>query len=480
MYRSFLNLLTFLGDFVFLNLAFAAIYWLRFESGILTQSYAPEHDLADYFGIMLLFWAGWFALFLLAGLYRNWTKESRLDQAIVVVKTISLGILLIFLFTGVDQIAQAWRTRDWHVLFTQTKTAILAQYWASLVFFAVFNRISLATFFKRLLVRGIGADRVIIVGANDSGRELRHKLQQFPALGYQVAGYVDDDGRKKGRDYDELPVFGTYSDLTDICVRNRIASVIISKVSSSPNEIMKIIQYCAPTRVTVHMEPDLMDVIKGHLKTHQLYGIPLLVLLPEHMPDWQAQIKRFTDIALSFAVLLLGFPLWALISILIKLDSPGPVIYKQERVGQNGKPFTILKFRTMVADAEKLSGPVWAGQADPRTTRSGRFLRKTRLDEIPQFLNVLKGEMSMVGPRPEREFFIQKLKEEIPIYVRRMKMKPGITGWAQVKHHYDQSIEDVKQKVLYDLYYFENMSMRLDLKILLKSVWVVFTGKGAH
>jgi exopolysaccharide biosynthesis polyprenyl glycosylphosphotransferase len=198
------------------------------------------------------------------------------------------------------------------------------------------------------------------------------------------------------------------------------------------------------------------------------------------MPGWEAQIKRLMDITVSIAVLALGAPVWLLVAAVIKLTSPGPVVYNQLRVGRNGKNYTMYKFRSMYQDAEKRSGPTWASENDPRITPVGRFIRKTRLDEIPQFYNVLKGEMSLVGPRPERPFFVEQLKLEIPWYVRRIKMKPGITGWAQVKHKYDASIEDVKQKVMYDLYYFENMSITLDIKIILRTFWVVFTGKGAH
>lgn len=480
MFHYFSKLLVFISDFIFLNFAFILVFWLRFQSGYLPESYDPNKFLGDYVFIMLGFWGFWFVLFLFAGLYRNWTKESRFDQVTVVVKTITAGIAVIFLATGWSQIVRFIKIHDWHVLFTTTKTAIIFQYWISLCVFASLNRILIDTFFKQLLVRGIGVTGVIVVGANESGIELKIKLGKYPALGYRVIGFVDDDGRKKGTVVDGLPVIGTYSDLPGICKHYNVASVIISRVSRSPNEIMKIIKYCAPEKITIHMEPDMMDVITGHLKTHQLYGFPLLVLLPEHMPGWQANIKRFMDIAISIIVLAVGLPLWLLIAFFIKLDSKGPLVYRQERIGQNGKPFIMSKFRTMVADAEKYSGPVWAGKHDPRITRVGRVLRKTRLDEIPQFINVLKGEMSTVGPRPEREFFIEKLKEEIPIYARRMKMKPGITGWAQVKHHYDTTIDDVKEKVMYDLYYFENMSVRLDVKIMLQSIWVVLTGKGAH
>jgi exopolysaccharide biosynthesis polyprenyl glycosylphosphotransferase len=198
------------------------------------------------------------------------------------------------------------------------------------------------------------------------------------------------------------------------------------------------------------------------------------------MPAWEAQIKRIMDVVVSLGVLVIGCPLWCAIAALIRLTSKGPAIYNQERIGQNGKPFVMRKFRSMYQDAEQRTGPTWATKKDPRVTPVGRFLRTTRLDEIPQFTNVLLGDMSLVGPRPERAFFIEQLSKEIPWYVRRIKMKPGITGWAQVKHKYDSSIDDVRQKVMYDLYYFENMSILLDLKIILHTVLVVFTGKGAH
>jgi len=254
----------------------------------------------------------------------------------------------------------------------------------------------------------------------------------------------------------------------------------MAHVSGSANEILRILNYCGDIRVTIYMVPSLMDVITGHLKTHQIFGIPLLVLLQDHMAPWEAQVKRLMDIIVSTGILCFGAPFWLAVAAAIRINSPGPMIYKQLRVGRNGKNFIMFKFRSMYQDAEKRSGPTWASKDDPRITPVGKFIRKTRLDEIPQFWNVFKGEMSLVGPRPERPYFVEQLKTEIPWYIRRIKMKPGITGWAQVKHKYDASIEDVKQKVMYDLYYFENMSVTLDIKIILNTFLVVLTGKGAH
>ena len=391
------------------------------------------------------------------------------------------GTLVICLLTSAQQIIDFAHTGDWKVFFTRTKLATLLTYGGCMLFFATVSRFAIHSLLPLLFSRGIGVSKVLIIGANASGERLVKEIHAYAKLGYRVAGFIDDDGRKTGQHRRRVPgarhLFGHSVNSQDASASRRI---IVAHVSDSANEIMKVLNYCGDITVTVYMVPSLMDVITGHLKTHQVFGIPLLVLLQDHMPGWEAQIKRLMDITVSLGVLIVGAPVWLLVAAVIKLTSPGPVVYKQLRVGQNGKNYTMYKFRSMYQDAEKRSGPTWASHNDPRITPVGRFIRKTRLDEIPQFLNVLKGEMSLVGPRPERPFFVEQLKQEIPWYVRRIKMKPGITGWAQVKHKYDASIEDVKQKVMYDLYYFENMSIKLDIKIILRTFWVVLTGKGAH
>jgi exopolysaccharide biosynthesis polyprenyl glycosylphosphotransferase len=196
------------------------------------------------------------------------------------------------------------------------------------------------------------------------------------------------------------------------------------------------------------------------------------------MPEWEKKVKRALDLLFSFFALLITLPVTSVIAALIKIESEGPIIFKQKRTGQNGKEFNVYKFRSMVNDAEKLSGPVWSTKDDPRITKIGKFIRKVRIDEIPQMLDVLKGEMSLVGPRPERPYFVEKLSKEIPLYKRRLKVRPGVTGWAQVKHKYDETLEDVNTKLRYDLFYIENMSLRMDFKILFRTIFVVLFGKG--
>ncbi len=471
---------TFFFDVVAINVAFWATFWLRFKSGWFPEAYDPDTAIAGYTIPMIMLTAAWLFLFFFTGLYRDWYKESRLDEFVVVLKTVLAGVFVLFLITGAPQITEFARTGRPGVLFTRTKLATLLTYGGCMLFFATVNRFSMHTLLAWLFTKGIGRHNVLIVGANPSGEKLLDELRHYPHMGHNVVGFVDDDGRKRGRSYGDLPVLGTYSDIPELVRKHAVEAMIISEVSNSPNEILRIIEYCGDIRVTIYMVPSLLDIITGHLKTNQVFGVPLMVLLHDHMPSWEAQVKRIVDVTVSLLVLGLGAPLWLLVAAAVRASSHGPAVFRQERIGRNGKPFIMMKFRSMYADAETRSGPVWATEDDPRITPVGRFLRKTRLDEIPQFINVLKGEMSLVGPRPERAYFIEQLRKEIPWYVRRIKMKPGITGWAQVKHKYDASIEDVKKKVMYDLYYFENMSIMLDLKIMFHTIMVVFTGKGAH
>jgi exopolysaccharide biosynthesis polyprenyl glycosylphosphotransferase len=474
------KLFTFIFDVLAINVAYFAAFWLRYKSNLFPEAFDPDLDLASHLYPSLIVSSLWIILFFFTGLYRDWYKESRLDELFVVGRTVFIGMFLLFLVTSAPQVMEFVQQGDPRVLFTRTKIPILLTYGGCMLFFAATNRFLMHTLLALLFSRGIAISKVLIIGANPSGEQLALDINRFPKLGYRIAGYIDDDGRKKGTMCNDYRVLGTYSDIPQVVKKERISGIIISHVSTSPNEIQKILEYCGDVRVNIYMIPTLMDVITGHFKTHQIFGVPLMVLLQDHMPAWEAQIKRLMDIAVSATVLLLGAPVCLVLSIIIRATSEGPAVYKQVRVGRNGKNYTMLKFRSMYIDAEKRSGPQWATENDPRITPVGRFLRKTRLDEIPQFLNVLKGEMSLVGPRPERPHFVEILKKEIPWYVRRIKMKPGITGWAQVKHKYDESIEDVKQKVLYDLYYFENMTIVLDLKIMLRTILVVFTGKGAH
>jgi len=478
--RFFEKLITFIFDVLTINAAFAATFWLRYISNVFPETYNPALNFAEYVIPSIILTVAWVLLFFFTGLYRNWYKESRIDEFLVVTRTVLFGIFLLFILISADEIIHFATTGIRPVLLTKTQFGMLSTYAIIMLLFATVNRFAMHTLWVWLFSKGIGIDNVLIVGSSQSGETLVREICSHPQLGYRVIGFADDDGRKKGGACAGLPVLGTYSMLPEVIKKNNVKGIIISEVSSSPNEILRILNYALDSNVTIYLVPSLMDVIAGHLKTHQIFGVPLIVLLQDHMPSWEAQIKRIMDILSSLMILICGAPLWLITAVIIRANSPGPILFKQERVGQNGRQFIMIKFRSMYKDAEKMTGPTWATEDDPRITPVGRFLRKTRLDEIPQFINVLRGEMSLVGPRPERAYFIEMLKQEIPWYIKRIKMKPGITGWAQVKHKYDATIEDVKQKVMYDLYYFENMSILLDIKIIVRTLLVVVTGKGAR
>lgn len=471
---------TFIFDILAINIALFFAVWLRYKSNFFPQSFDSNLSLASYTTPAMIMTGSWIFLFFFTGLYRDWWKESRIDEFFVVARTIITGMFILLLITTAPQIIEFAQKGDPAILFTPTKLPILLTYGGSMLFFATANRFTMHTILSFLFAKGIAVNRVLVIGVNDSSRKLIKDLSFYPHQGYSVSGFIDNNSENKNSEYSGHKVLGTYEDIPHIVRKEKIHGLIISHISTNADDILKVLEHCGDLRLTIYMIPTLMDVITGHLKTHQIFGVPLLVLLQDHMPSWQAQIKRLMDIVISVCVLTLGAPVWLLTALLIRLTSPGPAVYSQVRVGRNGKNYTMYKFRSMYIDAEKRSGPQWAKENDPRITPFGRFVRKTRLDEIPQFINVLRGEMSLVGPRPERPFFVEQLKKEIPWYVRRIKMKPGITGWAQVKHKYDESIEDVKQKVMYDLYYFENMSILLDVKILIRTILVVFTGKGAH
>jgi exopolysaccharide biosynthesis polyprenyl glycosylphosphotransferase len=334
------------------------------------------------------------------------------------------------------------------------------------------GRMFLRSLQRRMLIAGIGTHHALIVGSPVRSRELYEGVARYPALGYRVVGYVrvDKQPKKRGKRWDHgVQVLGSIEDLSRLIVRENIQQILIALDSKDHGRLLDIIAECSAHRVGLKIVPDLYDIISGQARTNQIYGFPLIEISPVLMPPWEEATKRLIDVCVSTAALFIGLPLWLCIAGAIKIESRGPALYRQDRVGKDGEHFNIIKFRSMVENAET-AGPQWAHRRDSRVTKVGWFLRKLHLDEIPQLWNVLLGDMSLVGPRPERPMFVEQLAREIPLYRRRLKVRPGITGWAQVKHSYDESIDDVRKKVQYDLFYIENMSLRMDLKIIFNTV----------
>ena len=458
------QLLLFVLDFVCINFSWIVYYWFRMKSGIF-----PDVSQQDFWMPMLVICTYWMFLFFFFGMYRTWYMQSRLDELTEMFKTISFGTLLLFFLIFIDDQGIGSPT--------QSRLSIAA-YWLMMNIFVGAGRLAIHTIQRKLLEAGIGRKNSAIVGWSEKARALYHSLKKFPALGFNVVGFVTLQNDTQENEHDGIPLLGNLQMIDLIITQHRIKEVLIALDSSEHNKLLDVIAACNAADVHLKIIPDLYDIISGQARTNQIYGFPLIEIMPKLMQPWEKFLKRIIDIFVSLCTLVITLPLTLFVAAIIKITSRGSVFYMQERVGKEGKHFRILKFRTMREDAEKLTGPVWAGKNDPRVTPIGNILRKTRIDEIPQLFNVLEGDMSLVGPRPERPYFVEKLSHEIPLYSRRLKVRPGVTGWAQVKHKYDESIEDVKKKLEYDLYYIENMSLRLDLKILLNTISVVLLGKG--
>lgn len=471
--------LVFWADLAAMNLALALIFWLRHRGGVSHEGSDPTRTFWDFEKLAFILSLVGTGYFFFKGLYRDWSLHSRAVQVAVVSRDATFFCFLVLAVTNGTYLLDAFRHGRISQVITAPRLLILVSYWLTVLALVNGFRLLVQMFVRSLLARGWGQDRLLILGATEAGVRIRDELASAPELGWKTMGIVDENPALRGRDFNGTPVLGKYAELPHLIRTHRVNGIIISHESSSHNEILRVLSYVAEFPITIFIVPDLYDAASGHFKTNAVHGIALKELFPEHMPGWEADLKRFIDISASVFGLILTGPLMLMLMGIIRWDSRGPAFYGQERVGQYGRRFWLYKFRTMRTDAEAL-GPQWASKKDPRVTRLGRILRRTRLDELPQFWNVLKGDMSLVGPRPEREHFINQLKHEVPLYLRRLKMKPGLTGWAQVKHRYDTSLEDVKTKVLFDLWYFENMSVPLDLMILLRTVWVVFTGKGAQ
>ncbi len=448
-------------DFFAVNLAWICYYLLRVESRIIEVQAQP--DLIMPMMIMYLFWLSVFIFF---GLYRAWYAKSRTDEFAAIFRAISVGCMGLFFVIFFDDERNATYSAN---------RSIILMYWVLMLFFVGVGRIGVRSFRKRLLMRGIGQSETIIVGTGAKAIELFESVKKYPALGYKVIGFLSLDDTKSLL---PLPVLGVIDNIPELIQSRGIRNILLALDSQQRETVLSVVSLSTGFDVSIKIIPDMYDIISGQARTNQIYGFPLIEIMPHIMQPWEESAKRLTDIIVSILILTISSPIWIFAAIAIRLNSPGPLVYSQERVGFNGKLFYMHKFRSMYQDAESRTGPVWATTNDPRITSVGRFLRKTRLDEIPQFFDVVRGEMSLVGPRPERPHFVDMLSKEIPLYKRRLSVKPGITGWAQIKQGYDTSIEDVKSKVRYDLFYIENMSFRMDIKILLMTFYVMITGKG--
>ena len=451
--------------------------------------------------VVALVVVGWLFLFAFSGLYGERYAGGRFDELMTLAKVTAFGVLVLFFSYYLER------------LMPGALRPALAFYSVAVAGCVGVARLAVRSAQKALILRGYGRHRAVVVGWSDRVESLYHDLARYPAAGIEVVGAVrlrhaepvvlhatrgihdagrePDDGPERPRYAagDALPTgtievtaagapHAAIAELPGLIDRLGVRDVLIALGSDDHRYLDEVLRVCDGRPVSLKLVPDFYTAVGGMARTEHIYGLPLIEVLPEPIPAWEKRTKRLLDVVTSAVVLAVGLPVWLVLGALVRMTSPGDAIYRQVRVGKGGQPFTMLKFRTMVDGAERETGPVWAVTADTRVTPLGKWLRRLRLDEVPQLWNVLVGEMSLVGPRPERPHFVELLVREIPLYSRRHRVQPGITGLAQVKWRYDADLEDVRQKLKYDLFYIENMSLRTDTKIMLQTVRTALMGKG--
>lgn len=460
-----------LNDFISAMVAWGLMFVFRKTYIGGNRLFADDNIIFDhnfYIGITVipLFWV---ALYFITGTYREFYRKSRLAEIYKTFITTIGGVAFLF-FTLIlddqidDDITNYYRTVT--VLFT-----------LHFVFTAA-GRILLLNRVKSQVRRGLIGYNTIIVGGNENAVQLYNDIRDpQKGFGYYLTGFIDTNGSSGNGLAEHLPRLGRLADLERVAGADNIKEVIIAIETSEHHRLSEIINTLADTKVIIKIIPDMYDILSGSVKMSNVIGAPLIEIYPDMMPFWQRILKRVIDVAASSAALAILSPLMLYIMLRVRLSSRGPVFFSQERIGRHGQPFTIYKFRSMYVNAET-NGPKLSSKDDPRITPFGRSLRKWRFDELPQFYNILKGDMSLVGPRPERKYFIEQLIQRAPAYKHLQKVKPGITSWGMVKFGYAENIEQMIQRMKWDLLYIENMSLAIDFKIMIYTVLVIMEGRG--
>jgi Undecaprenyl-phosphate glucose phosphotransferase len=454
-----------INDLLINSLAFLLAYYLRFTIPLVpvTKGIPP---IQPYLMFILYINLIWLFLFRENKLYEPKRGLSRVDEFFQLLKAVSLGVVIL---TGMMFFYRGFSYSRMVVIYFWAIDLILLQLSRSLVRF----------YLCWLRRRGYNLRYMLIIGSGNLGRQIAAKLDACPGLGYKITGFLDDNPSKLGQEIDGIRVLGGTDILLAIIAEKHIDEVIIALPLRAHQRIIQLIGLCQKEGVRVRIVPDLFAFITNQAAIDELDGIPLIGLDKTAIELMGNRfLKRLEDILLASIMLVLFSPLFLLVTILIKLTSKGPVFYKQERMGLDNRFFIMYKFRSMRVDAEDKSGPVWASKNDARCTYLGAILRATSLDELPQLFNVLKGEMSLVGPRPERQYFVKQFKEKTNYYMQRYRVKSGITGWAQANGWRGNT--SIEKRIEYDIYYIENWSLVFDLKIIWLTIWKGLINKNAY
>lgn len=410
----------------------------------------------------------WFGLYAITGTYKDVFRKSRLRELGQTLLITLIGVTVLFFVLILDDDVINYTTYYWSF-------AVLFGLHFSLTFTGRFILSSITN--HKIHNRTLGFP-TLIIGSDEKAVELVDEFEsQQRASGNKFVGFLNVKDRDAHLLADRMPHLGNLDDLAKVIESHAIEEVIVAIESSEHKDMQDILNRLEGCRPIIKVIPDMYDILSGSVKMSAIYGTPLIEIDHDLMPTWQLTIKRVGDVVFSALALILLSPAYLFTAIAVKLGSPGPIFYKQERIGKGGKPFMMTKFRSMKVNAEA-AGPALSSDNDPRITPFGRFMRKVRLDETPQFYHVLIGDMSLVGPRPERQYFIDKIVEQAPHYKHLLKVRPGITSWGMVKYGYAENVEEMIRRMKYDLLYIENMSIAVDLKILIYTVLTVIQGRG--
>lgn len=447
------------GDLVAAVGAFFGAWYLRFGSGLFPAVDQPEFS--RYLVLLPFIVVLWPIVFYFHGLYQAQRGRSRVEEGINLVIAVILATLL--LSFAVFMARPPAKPGVPYAIFGYSRL-FMAMLAGLNVVLAVSVRNAIRAVLRHLRLSGHNLQRILVVGAGALGKEVAQKLLDHRELGFKVVGFLDDDPGKAKLNYEGVKVLGTLDTVEETLTREQIDQVFVALPVDAHRKTLRVLRAVARECVEVRLVPDILQYATLQAKLEDLDGTPVINLSQVPLQGWATLIKRVLDLAVAVLALVALLPLFPIVALAIWLEDKGPIFYRQERMGLDGRSFQILKLRSMRVGAESSTGPVWAIKDDPRRTRVGAFLRRWSIDELPQLWNVFKGNMSIVGPRPERPAFVQEFKEKLPQYMLRHRVKSGITGWAQV--HGWRGNTSIKKRLQYDLYYIENWSLKLDLKIL--------------